>query len=160
MTIYQEEMQRKAQHYGCITTYDEENQLLNISHKGVDLASITSKGFIHYKNQDLIGQVQTSSDFFHGHARWCVLQIAVQVLSPLFFARQPELSFLRECHTGEYQADIRYSFLFAGLPRTGDAIRPPAVSVRTAVSTLGESGSNRSAPCSIGFLPVGISALG
>ena len=60
----------------------------------------------------------------------------------------------------EYQADIRYSFLFAGLPRTGDAIHPPAVSVRTAVSMLGESGSNRSAPCSIGFLPVGISALG
>jgi len=107
-----------------------------------------------------IGQVQTSSDFFHGHARLWVLQIAVQVSSPLFFARQPELSFLRECRTREYQADIRYSFLFAGLPRTGDAIHPPAVSVRTAVSMLGESGSNRSAPCSIGFLPVGISVRG
>ena len=53
MTIYQEEMQRKALRYGCITTYDEESQLLNISHKGVDLASITSNGFMHYKNQDL-----------------------------------------------------------------------------------------------------------
>ncbi len=53
MTIYQEEMQRKALRYGCITNYDEENQLLNISHKGVDLASITGNGFMHYKNQDL-----------------------------------------------------------------------------------------------------------
>ena len=35
MTIYQEEMQRKAQHYGCITSYDEVDQLLLISHKGV-----------------------------------------------------------------------------------------------------------------------------
>ena len=35
MTIYQEEMQRKAQHYGCITSYDEADQLLLISHKGV-----------------------------------------------------------------------------------------------------------------------------
>ena len=46
-------MQRKALRYGCITNYDEENQLLNISHKGVDLASITGNGFMHYKNQDL-----------------------------------------------------------------------------------------------------------
>ena len=107
-----------------------------------------------------IGQVQTSSDFFHGHGRLWVLQIAVQVSSPLFFARQPELSFLRECRTREYQADIRYSFLFAGLPRTGDAIHPPAASVCTVLSMLRESGSNRSAPCSIGFLPVGISVLG
>lgn len=111
-------------------------------------------------DSSVIGRVQTSSDFLHGHARLGVLQIVAQDSSPLFFARQPELSFLRECRTGEYQADIQYSFLFAGLPRTGDAIHPPAVSVRTAVSTLGESGSNRSAPCSIGFLPVGISALG
>ena len=28
MTIYQEEMQRKAQRYGCITDYDEADQLL------------------------------------------------------------------------------------------------------------------------------------
>ena len=28
-------MQRKAQHYGCITSYDETDQLLLISHKGV-----------------------------------------------------------------------------------------------------------------------------
>ena len=107
-----------------------------------------------------IGQVQTSSDFFHAHGRLWVLQIAVQVSSPLFFARQPELSFLRECRTGEHQADIRYSFLFAGLPRTEDAIHPPAVSVRTAVSILGEDGSNRSAPCSNGFLPADTSAPG
>lgn len=32
MTIYQEEMQRKAQRYGCITDYDEADQLLLISH--------------------------------------------------------------------------------------------------------------------------------
>ena len=40
MTIYQEEMQRKAQHYGCLTDYDEADQLLLISHKGVHLTAV------------------------------------------------------------------------------------------------------------------------
>lgn len=49
-------------------------------------------------DSSIIGQVQTSPDFFHGHARLCVLQIVAQVSSPLFFARQPEPSFPRLCH--------------------------------------------------------------
>ena len=49
-------------------------------------------------DSSVIGQVQTSPDFFHGHARLCVLQIVAQVSSPLFFARQPEPSFPRLCH--------------------------------------------------------------
>ena len=85
-------------------------------------------------DSSIIGQVQTSPDFFHGHARLCVLQIVAQDSSPLFFARQPEPSFPRLCRTEEHQADIRCGFLVAGLPRTADAIRPPAALVRIAAS--------------------------
>ena len=53
MTIYQEEMQRKAQHYGCITSYDEVDQLLLISHKGVHLTAINPEGFMFYNSKDL-----------------------------------------------------------------------------------------------------------
>lgn len=53
MTIYQEEMQRKAHHYGCTTAYDEENQMLFIGYKGVELVAATDNGFLHYKRQDL-----------------------------------------------------------------------------------------------------------
>lgn len=53
MTIYQEEMQRKAQHYGCITDYDEADQLLLISHKGVHLTAINPEGFMFYNSKDL-----------------------------------------------------------------------------------------------------------
>ena len=53
MTIYQEEMQRKAQQYGCITDYDESDQLLLISHKGVHLTAINPEGFMHYNSKDL-----------------------------------------------------------------------------------------------------------
>ena len=53
MTIYQEEMQRKAQHYGCITSYDESDQLLLISHKGVHLTAINPEGFMFYNSKDL-----------------------------------------------------------------------------------------------------------
>ena len=53
MTIYQEEMQRKAQHYGCITSYDEADQLLLISHKGVHLTAINPEGFMFYNSKDL-----------------------------------------------------------------------------------------------------------
>ena len=53
MTIYQEEMQRKAQHYGCLTDYDEADQLLLISHKGVHLTSVNPEGFMYYNNKDL-----------------------------------------------------------------------------------------------------------
>ena len=108
----------------------------------------------------LIGQVQTFSDFLHGHIRLCVLQIAAQVSSPLFFARQPEPSFLRLCRTEEHQADIRCGFLVAWLLRTEDAIRPPGAAVRTAVSMFSGDGSNQTAPCSICFLPAGISVPG
>lgn len=53
MTIYQEEMQRKAFRYGCTTAYDEERQMLNIEHKGILLAGITDKGFMQYSSKDL-----------------------------------------------------------------------------------------------------------
>ena len=53
MTIYQEEMQRKAQHYGCITSYDEVDQLLLISHKGVHLTAINPEGFMFHNSKDL-----------------------------------------------------------------------------------------------------------
>ena len=53
MTIYQEEMQRKAQHYGCITSYDEVDQLLLISHKGVHLTAINPEGFMFYNSKEL-----------------------------------------------------------------------------------------------------------
>ena len=52
MTIYQEEMQRKAQHYGCLTDYDEADQLLLISHKGVHLTAINPEGFMFYNSKD------------------------------------------------------------------------------------------------------------
>ena len=82
----------------------------------------------------VIGRVQTSSDFLHGHARLGVLQIVAQDSLPLFFARQPEPSFPRLCRTEEHPADIRYGFLFAGLPQKADAIHPPAALVRIAAS--------------------------
>lgn len=85
-------------------------------------------------DSSVIGRVQTSSDFLHGHARLGVLQIVAQDSSPLFFARQPEPSFLRLYRTEEHPADIRYGFLFAELPRTEDAIRPPAALVHIAAS--------------------------
>ena len=85
-------------------------------------------------DRSVIGRVQTSSDCFHGHARLGVLQIVAQDSSPLFFARQPEPSFPLLCHTEEHPADIRYGFLFAELPRTENAIRPPAALVRIAAS--------------------------
>lgn len=85
-------------------------------------------------DNSVIGRVQTSSDFLHGHTRPGVLQIVAQDSSPLFFARQPEPSFHRLCHTEEHPADIRYGFLFTELPRTEDAIRPPAALVRIAAS--------------------------
>lgn len=53
MTIYQEEMQRKAQHYGCVTSYDEADKLLLISHKGVHLTAINPEGFMFYNSKDL-----------------------------------------------------------------------------------------------------------
>ena len=57
MTIYQEEMQRKAQQYGCITDYDESDQLLLISHKGVHLTAINPEGFMHYRQPHRHGVV-------------------------------------------------------------------------------------------------------
>ena len=48
MTIYQEEMQRKAYRCGCTTEYDAEENLLCIGYKGNFLTGITDKGFMHY----------------------------------------------------------------------------------------------------------------
>lgn len=53
MTIYQEEMQRRAHRYECTTGYNEETQTLDIAYKGVPLAGITDKGFMHYSSKDL-----------------------------------------------------------------------------------------------------------
>ena len=54
MTIYQEEMQRKALRYGCTTEYDVESNLLNCAYNGIPLLSVTDKGYLTYKQQDLI----------------------------------------------------------------------------------------------------------
>ena len=64
MTIYQEEMQRKAQHYGCITSYDEADQLLLISHKGVHLTAINPEGFMFYNSKELTDP-ESSEVFSH-----------------------------------------------------------------------------------------------
>lgn len=53
MTIYQEEMQRKAQNYGCTTEYSEEDRLLYIGYKDVYLTGITAEGYLHYTSKDL-----------------------------------------------------------------------------------------------------------
>lgn len=53
MTIYQEEMQRKALRYGCTTEYDAEEQLLTIAHNGIYLTGVTDKGYMHYTSKDL-----------------------------------------------------------------------------------------------------------
>ena len=46
-------MQRKALHYRCITSYDEADKLLLISHKGVHLTAINPEGFMFYNSKDL-----------------------------------------------------------------------------------------------------------
>lgn len=53
MTIYQEEMQRKAFRYGCTTEYDAEDQLLTIAHNGIYLTGVTDEGFMRYTSKDL-----------------------------------------------------------------------------------------------------------
>lgn len=53
MTIYQEEMQRRAHRYECTTGYNEETQTLDIAYKGVPLAGITNEGFMRYSSKDL-----------------------------------------------------------------------------------------------------------
>ncbi len=53
MTIYQEEMQRKALRYGCTTEYDAEEQLLTVAHNGIYLTGVTDKGYMHYTSKDL-----------------------------------------------------------------------------------------------------------
>lgn len=46
-------MQRKAQHYGCLTDYAEADQLLLISYKGAHLTAINPEGFMFYNSKDL-----------------------------------------------------------------------------------------------------------
>ena len=64
MTIYQEEMQRKAQHYGCLTDYAEADQLLLISYKGAHLTAINPEGFMFYNSKD-ISDPDTREVFLH-----------------------------------------------------------------------------------------------
>ena len=56
MTIYQEEMQRKAYGCGCATTYDESTTLMTIIHNGQQIADITPKGFMHYESAKISGE--------------------------------------------------------------------------------------------------------
>lgn len=53
MTIYQEEIQRKAQHYGCTTEYNQEDQLLCIGYKDLYITGVTAEGYMHYISKDL-----------------------------------------------------------------------------------------------------------
>lgn len=46
-------MQRKAQLYGCLTDYDEADQLLLISHKGAHLTAINPESFMYYNSKDI-----------------------------------------------------------------------------------------------------------
>lgn len=64
MTIYQEEMQRKAQHYGCLTDYDEADQLLLISHKGVHLTAVNPEGFMYYARAEYLNNEDSFHDYY------------------------------------------------------------------------------------------------
>lgn len=57
-------MQRKAQIYGCLTDYDEADQLLLISHKGAHLTAINPEGFMYYNSKD-ISNPETREVFMH-----------------------------------------------------------------------------------------------
>lgn len=52
MTIYQEEMRRKANHHECEATYDETTGRLRITHDGQHLMDMDERGYLYYTTQD------------------------------------------------------------------------------------------------------------
>lgn len=52
MTIYQEEMQRKANRHGCETTYDEEPKRLQVIYNGQHLMAMDVRGYMYYTTPD------------------------------------------------------------------------------------------------------------
>lgn len=53
MTVYQEEMQSKAQSLGCAAEYDAENKRLAIAYKDIALAEVTEDGYLRCRSQNL-----------------------------------------------------------------------------------------------------------
>ena len=52
MTIYQEEMVRKANRYGCDTTYDEGSGRLQATYNGQHLMDVDVRGHLYYTARD------------------------------------------------------------------------------------------------------------
>lgn len=52
MTIYQEEMQRKANHHECEATYDESTGRLRITYDGQHLMDMDERGHLYYTARD------------------------------------------------------------------------------------------------------------
>ena len=52
MTIYQEEMQRKANHHECEATYDESTGRLQITYDGQHLLDVDGRGYLYYTTPD------------------------------------------------------------------------------------------------------------
>ena len=52
MTIYQEEMIRKANRYGCDTTYDEGSGRLQVTYNGQHLMDVDVRGHLYYTARD------------------------------------------------------------------------------------------------------------
>ena len=52
MTIYQEEMIRKANRYGCDTTYDEDSGRLQVTYNGQHLMDVDVRGHLYYTARD------------------------------------------------------------------------------------------------------------
>ena len=55
MTIYQEEMQRKAHRFGYSTQYNEEAERMAVLHDGQQLAEVSPEGFLYYKTAEITG---------------------------------------------------------------------------------------------------------
>lgn len=53
MTIYQEEMRRKAYRHQCGASYDESTGYLRISYGEQHLADVDQRGYLHYHDRDL-----------------------------------------------------------------------------------------------------------
>lgn len=52
MTIHQEEMWRRAKHYGCDTTYDEGSGRLQVTYNGQHLLDVDGRGYLYYTTPD------------------------------------------------------------------------------------------------------------
>ena len=56
MTIYQEEMVRKANRYGCDTTYDEGSGRLQATYNGQHLMDVDVRGHLYYTARDQLDE--------------------------------------------------------------------------------------------------------